>query len=602
MLSVALCVLLLNSFSVVQSSSANLAEELSFFSPLDESQNVKLYWNVDTAKKEIFFTVEAKTTGWVGFGISSGQGKMEGADIVIGWVKDGQTYFKDRHADGRVMPNIDSQQDYELISLKEDNGKTTMKFKRKLDTCDLQDNKIETGTTKVIYAYHPEDPASENSILKHSPGNRGQRSVYLLNNAKNEPALPSDTETFDIRHNKTALPSDETSYMCGAFEIPKLNETHHIVKIEPVIQAGHEGVVHHILVYECSDDFPKHLLNYTGLCYASNMPPQIRECAGLSTMIIAGWGIGGQAFNYPEHVGFAIGKADSPKVVVLEIHYDNPQNLEGMIDSSGLRFHYTKQLRKYEAGVLLVGAEVNWAMSIPPKQTDWKINGFCSPDCTQKGLKKSKLPEGGINVFSALLHTHLAGRKALLRHIRGGVELPEIVRDDNYDFNFQEYQVLNKEIFVAPGDALINVCGYDTNDRSSATIGGLSTLDEMCITFVMYYPKVNLTKCTSSEWPAYSSWTGKYVKNEGETREPGFWTDTVNEGLAKAYKDSDQVNIVCKSRGMPQSDLVKPKPVIMTPYQPESSCKVVGSVGNKAVFPVHLGLLITAISLLALTV
>ena len=43
-----------------------------------------------------------------------------------------------------------------------------------------------------------------------------------------------------------------------------------------------------------------------------------------------------------------------------------------------------------------------------------------------------------------------------------------------------------------------------------------------------------------------------YFRNEGETREPGFWTDTVNEGLAKAYKDSDQVNIVCKSRGMRQ--------------------------------------------------
>ena len=36
-----------------------------------------------------------------------------------------------------------------------------------------------------------------------------------------------------------------------------------------------------------------------------------------------------KAFNYPEHVGFAIGQADSPKVVVLEIHYDNPRNLEG---------------------------------------------------------------------------------------------------------------------------------------------------------------------------------------------------------------------------------------------------------------------------------
>ena len=54
--------------------------------------------------------------------------------------------LQDRHADGRVMPNIDTQQDYELISLKEDKGKTTMKFKRKLDTCDPQDNKIEVGT------------------------------------------------------------------------------------------------------------------------------------------------------------------------------------------------------------------------------------------------------------------------------------------------------------------------------------------------------------------------------------------------------------------------------------------------------------------------
>ena len=34
-------------------------------------------------------------------------------------------------------------------------------------------------------------------------------------------------------------------------------------------------------------------------------------------------------FYYPEHVGFAIGKADSPKVVFLEVHYDNPQHKEG---------------------------------------------------------------------------------------------------------------------------------------------------------------------------------------------------------------------------------------------------------------------------------
>ena len=75
-------------------SSADLKLGHSFFFPLDEDQNVKLYWNISTANKEIYFTVEAQTTGWVGFGISSGQGRMAGADIVIGWVKDGKPYFK----------------------------------------------------------------------------------------------------------------------------------------------------------------------------------------------------------------------------------------------------------------------------------------------------------------------------------------------------------------------------------------------------------------------------------------------------------------------------------------------------------------------------
>ena len=89
-----LSVSLLLLHSAVLQASADLALEHSFFAALDEDQNVKLYWNVSTENKEINFTVEAKTTGWIGFGISSGQGKMKGADIVIGWVKDGKAYFK----------------------------------------------------------------------------------------------------------------------------------------------------------------------------------------------------------------------------------------------------------------------------------------------------------------------------------------------------------------------------------------------------------------------------------------------------------------------------------------------------------------------------
>jgi len=55
-----------------------------------------------------------------------------------------------------------------------------------------------------------------------------------------------------------------------------------------------------------------------------------------------------------------------------------------MIDSSGMRFYYTKQLRKYEAGMLFIGAAVTTSLMIPPNQVDWETTGFCSADCTRE--------------------------------------------------------------------------------------------------------------------------------------------------------------------------------------------------------------------------
>ncbi|XP_020615016.1 DBH-like monooxygenase protein 1 isoform X2 [Orbicella faveolata] len=549
---VPLCLFLLH-LAALQAS-AELAIEHSFFAALDEDQNVNLYWNVSTEEKEIYFTVEAKTTGWVGFGISSGQGKMEGADIVIGWVKDGKTYFKDRHADGRVMPEVDSQQDYELISLKEEDGKTIMKIKRKFDTCDSEDNKIEAGTTKVIYAYHPDDPSSEDEIPMHSPQNRGARSLMLLNSLEKVPTLPSDTETFVLRHNRTVVSTSRTTYKCRVFEMPKFNEVRHIVKVEPVIQAGHEGMVHHMLLYECRDDFKREYLNYSGECYGPNMPPAITQCAGSAA--IAAWAIGGKEFHYPVDAGFPIGKADSPKVLILEMHYDNPENKQGITDSSGLRFYHTKQLRKYDAGVLTVGAMVLDFMIIPPRQKSWETTGVCSKECTQEGFKDSTLPTGGINVFATLLHTHLAGRRTWLRHLRNGRELPDIVRDEHYDFNFQEYQLLQKEVHVASGDSLENVCIYSTEDRKTATKAGLGTTQEMCLSYVMYYPKVNLTNCRSTDATAFFSWRGRYIKGGDDMSKASFWTDPVNTGLKEAYRDSKEVVVFCNGIGNAQLPVI----------------------------------------------
>lgn len=61
--------------------------------------------------------------------------------------------------------------------------------------------------------------------------------------------------------------------------------------MDPVVQKGHEGLVHHILLYECPDSFPTSFLNHSGFCYDETTPREIMQCAGQS--VVAAWAIGG---------------------------------------------------------------------------------------------------------------------------------------------------------------------------------------------------------------------------------------------------------------------------------------------------------------------
>merc|ERR1719509_707624 len=84
-----------------------------------------------------------------------------------------------------------------------------------------------------------------------------------------------------------------------------------------------------------------------------------------------------------------------------------------------------------------------------------------------------------------------------LRHIRNGIELPVILEDNHYDFNFQASRVPRTETMVYPGDDLLLECDYETSSRDKPTFGGLSTRDEMCLVFVLYYPRTALADCRS---------------------------------------------------------------------------------------------------------
>ena len=88
-----------------------------------------LYWNPPTEDGEICFAVTVRTTGWVGLGFSP-NGGMSNSDVVMGWVKDGQTFFTDRFASERALPLVDPIQNYRLISGVELNGNTSFEFCR----------------------------------------------------------------------------------------------------------------------------------------------------------------------------------------------------------------------------------------------------------------------------------------------------------------------------------------------------------------------------------------------------------------------------------------------------------------------------------------
>ena len=79
--------------ALISARAVDLSSEYAHHAVLDPKELMKLYWTVDWDKESVSFAVEAATTGWVGFGFSSGNGKMVGSDMVVGWVKDSKGYL-----------------------------------------------------------------------------------------------------------------------------------------------------------------------------------------------------------------------------------------------------------------------------------------------------------------------------------------------------------------------------------------------------------------------------------------------------------------------------------------------------------------------------
>ena len=171
-----------------------------------------------------------------------------------------------------------------------------------------------------------------------------------------------------------------------------------------------------------------------------------------------------------------INDINNNKILYIFRHFDNPQEIEGLFDSSGLRLWYTSTLREYSAIVISIGD--GYDQFIPPGIRT-KNYAFLTHECTN-----TIFPEEGINIFANFYHQHLIGRAGIIKHIRNGIELKPIDINLAYDFDFQQYVPLKEEIKILPGDEFIIECTVDSTERDKMTFGGESTRYLIYIYFV----------------------------------------------------------------------------------------------------------------------
>lgn len=467
-------------------------EGFRYGAPLDPNHVLKLRWNVDYETSQVHFRLRAHhrdmTRMYFGIGFSD-YGEISKADMAVFWTDpEGVHHFQDGWTDEEGTLFIDSHQDYQLQEASVTNHVTTLTFSRSFDTCDDNDYPFDNGTTHIVYFLSPGRPGGVIGT-RLSREHNGLQRVQLLKPQLPEVTPPGDVWTFDVTAPAVRVPSSDTTYWMYVTRLPHLTSKHHVIKYESVIQKGHEGLVHHMELFHCHTDPSSPIPYYNGPGESEEKPPELAPCV----QVLGAWAMGAEPMVYPEDAGVPMGGDNFSPYVMLEIHYNNPQLREGLVDSSGLRFHVTRQLRAHDAGIMELGLEYTDKMAIPPRQKLFPFTGFCAQQCTDIGL-----PPAGITVFASQLHTHLTGKRVLTRHVRYGEELPNLNRDDHYSPHFQEIRRLQYPTKVLPGDALITSCYDSTSDRDHVTVGGLSIQQEMCVNYVHYYPRVELEVCKSS--------------------------------------------------------------------------------------------------------
>jgi len=430
-----------------------------------------IYWNVNGDNVIIALNLRGNKGGWLGFGVSV-NGGMKGADIATFSYSAGEYVLEDRYATEYAEPAVDDLQNLELLDFILDDTQTTVVYSRAIKSCDVdQDVPILSGGTQVIFAF-----GSTSRPSYHGTSNRGTKTLYFFREPT-VPQMPDDAQVVEILSPLYEIPSKDTTYTCSSHVLPS-DKKYHVIQWRPLVNSS---LIHHLVLYGCPYDVN------TPDPYECGMAPY--TC----TVLQLAWSVGQSGDDWLDQFALPIG-AGFLEYVVLQVHYNNPDMVSGVHDQSGFALTYTSQLRPFDLGTFALSYNIG-LMAIPPYQEAYPFLMECAAECTEKHI-----PKDGINMVYWFPHMHQIGHQIWVELIRDGKELLEIHRDDHYDFNKQQTYPVNVTLF--PGDRLRMHCTFDSTARTSVTVGGESSREEMCVGIVQYYPLIpNFTRCHRSISP-----------------------------------------------------------------------------------------------------
>ncbi len=114
--------------------------------------DMELFWTIRGDR--LYVGLRAPTQGWVAIAFNPEGPLMKGADIVIGFVKEGQLYLQDNYADTPASHQGDEKlggrDDLLEEAGSEDDTGTTIEFSRALDTKDSYDKPIRPGESMTL--------------------------------------------------------------------------------------------------------------------------------------------------------------------------------------------------------------------------------------------------------------------------------------------------------------------------------------------------------------------------------------------------------------------------------------------------------------------